>query len=374
MKILHLLSSGGFYGKEAVVLTLCSELGKLGHTAGVGAFLNARAPNQEVVNRAHREGLQASMFECAGRVDVRTVSQIREHILSQQIDLIHSHDYKADLYGFLAGRWTGRPVFATCHLWFGTTFSDRIYSGLDRFVLRYFDGVIGVAPHIVERLHKSWVPKCKVRVIPNGIDFKAFMARNELGCGEMCHGDPTIGIVGRLSRQKGHAVLFAAARGILKRFPEAKFKVVGEGPDRTQLEAMVDQMGIGRNVEFAGFCDDMPALYSGLDLLVMPSLDEGLPIALLEAMAAGLAVIASSVGAIPSVVDHGKSGLLVQPGDVLGLEQAMLELLDDASLRTRLAANARQSVTRFSSERMARNYLDFYQLVGRLPVGAVVTA
>jgi len=127
-------------------------------------------------------------------------------------------------------------------------------------------------------------------------------------------------------------------------------------------------------VYFAGFRDDMASVYAGLDLMVMPSLDEGLPMTLLEAMAAKRAVIASAVGAVPEVIEHGQSGLLVEPGNADDLEQAMLLLLNDAPLRQRIAENARESVARFSSDRMARNYLDFYQRMGHRPVAAAVTA
>ena len=175
MKVLHLVSSGGYYGKEAVIINLCSALEKLGCEAGVGAFLNSTASNDEVVTRAHRQHLPAKTFACRGRVDLRTVRAIRAHILAQQIDLVHTHDYKADLYGYLAARWARRPVFATCHLWFSTGMQDRIYGSLDRFVLRNFDVVIGVSPPIATRLHKSWVPRSKVAVIANGIDFSPFL-------------------------------------------------------------------------------------------------------------------------------------------------------------------------------------------------------
>ena len=374
MKVLHLLSSAGYYGKEAVVINLCSALEKLGCATEVGAFLNSHAPNDEVVTRACRHHLPARTFACHGRVDFRTVGRIREHILAEQIDLVHTHDYKADLYGYMAARWARRPVFATCHLWFSTTLQHRIYSDLDRFVLRHFDGVIGVSPPIGSTLHKAWVPKRKVTVIANGIDLAPLLSVEDGPSRREFGNDLTIGIVGRLVRQKGHPILFAAARVILQKFPKVQFIVIGEGRDRKQLEALVQELGIADSVYFAGHRDDMASAYAGLDLMVMPSLDEGLPMALLEAMAAKRAVIASAVGAVPEVIEHGRNGLLVKPGDAADLEQAMLLLLSDASLRNRMAQNARQSVTRFSSERMARNYIDFYQRMGHWPVTAAVTA
>ena len=337
----------GYYGKEAVIINLCSALEKMGCTTEVGAFLNSHAPNEEVVIRAHRQHLSATTFACRGRLDLRTVKTIREHILAQQIDLVHTHDYKADLYGYLAARWARRPVFATCHLWFSATISDRIYTGLDRFVLRYFDGVIGVSPPIGSTLQKAWVAQRKVAVIANGIDFSPFLSVEDASSDREFGSDLTIGIVGRLVRQKGHPILFAAARGILEKFPGATFVVVGEGPDRKQLEAQAQELGIAGSVYFAGFRDDMPSVYAGLDLMVMPSLDEGLPMTLLEAMAAKRAVIASAVGAVPEVIEHGQNGLLVKPGNAGDLQQAILSLLQDASLRHRIAENARQSVVAF---------------------------
>jgi glycosyltransferase involved in cell wall biosynthesis len=374
MKILHLISSAGYYGAEAVIINLCSALEKLGCAPEVGAFLHSHAPNDEIVTRAHRQHLPARTFACRGRVDLRTVRAIRDHILAQQIDLVHTHDYKADLYGYLAARWTRRPVFATCHLWFSTGIQDRMYGSLDRLVLRKFDGVIGVSPPIGSRLHKSWVPQSKVAVISNGIDFSPFRGIGDQLSGREFGSGLTVGIVGRLVRQKGHQFFFAAARGILQKFPEAKFVVIGEGPDRKQLEGLVQELGIAGSVYFAGFRDDMASVYAGLDLMVMPSLDEGLPMTLLEAMAAKRAVIASAVGAVPEVIDHGHSGLLVEPGNVDDLEQSMLLLLNDPSLRNRIAENARESVSRFSSDRMARNYLDFYERMGHRQVPAAVTA
>ena len=150
--------------------------------------------------------------------------------------------------------------------------------------------------------------------------------------------------------------------------------MIGDGSDRKQLEALARELGISGSVYFAGYRDDMARAYASLDLMVMPSLDEGLPMTLLEAMAAKRAVIASAVGAVPEVIEHGQTGLLVEPGNVDDLEQAILMLLNEASLRNRIAQNARQSVARFSSDLMARKYLDFYQRMGHRPVTAAAIA
>jgi glycosyltransferase involved in cell wall biosynthesis len=374
MKILHIVSSGGYYGKESVIINLCSALEKMGCSTEVGAFLNSLCPNEEVVTQARRQHLRARTFACRGRADLGTVRTIRDHILSEQIDLVHTHDIKANLYGCLAAKWAGRPVFATCHLWYSPGLHHRMYSRCDRLVLTRFDGVIGVSPPIGNILRGSFVSDRKVVVIANGIDFSPFLSVENAALRREFGDDLTIGIVGRLHSQKGHEFLFAAARGILEKFPGAQFILVGEGPDQKRLEVRAQELGITGSVRFVGFRNDMANVYASLDLMVMPSLNEGLPMTLLEAMAAKRAVIASAVGAVPDVIEHGRSGLLVKPGDASDLQQAILSLLQDASLRHRIAENARQSVSRFSSEKMARNYLDFYQRMGHLPVSVAVTA
>ncbi len=361
MKILHLVSSGGYYGKEAVVTNLCSALGKLGCAAEIGAFRNFNALNDELVVRAESQHLRVKAFTCRGRLDPKTVGIIRDYLRDEKIDLLHTHDIKANIYGFWAAKGAKRPVFSTCHLWYSATVGHRIYSAVDRFMLRNFNGVVGVSPAIGDILRRSGVSQRKVAVIANGIDFSPFLSLNGTPSRSEFGGDPTIGMVGRLCHQKGQVFLFTAARGILKKFPGAKFVLVGEGPDRKMLETMAQDLGIAGSVHFAGYRDDMPNIYGALDLMVMPSLNEGLPMTLLEAMAARRAVIATAVGAVPEVIQHGKSGWLIAPGDAGDLEQAILSLLGDPGVRSRIAENARQSVAQYSSERMARNYLDFYQ-------------
>ena len=316
------------------------------------------------------QNLSATTITCRGRIDFRAVRAIRDRIVAQQIDLVHSHDYKADLYAFLAARWAGRPVFATCHLWYCTSLADRIYGSVDRAVLRYFDGIIAVSPPIADVVRAAWIPQRKISVISNGIDLSPFLMVEDAVSGREFGDEPTIGIVGRLAHQKGHAILFAAIPAILEKFPEAKFVIVGEGPDRKQLDALA------RSSASPAACispDIAPICRRSTPrsiLMVMPSLDEGLPMTLLEGMAARRAPIASAVGAVPEVIQHGQNGLLIKPGSVTELQDAILSLLQDKARRQQIAENARRSSTSFSAERMARNYLDFYKHMERRPAAA----
>src|SRR5580700_12078966 len=145
MKILQLISSGGFYGAESVLLNLSVELQRSGHTCIVGVFENSRNANTEVGARAEIAGLAVRRIPCRSRLDWQTVREIQKIIEEDGIDLVHAHGYKADFYALLAARLAEVPVTATCHNWLGESRSMRSYARLDRYLLRFFDGVAAVS-------------------------------------------------------------------------------------------------------------------------------------------------------------------------------------------------------------------------------------
>ncbi len=149
-------------------------------------------------------------------------------------------------------------------------------------------------------------------------------------------GNKVIGMVARLDLQKGFEYLLRAARELCGAFPALKVVIVGEGPDRHAIENMIQRFGLQSNVILAGQHSDMPGIYAAMDIFVLPSLNEGLPMTILEAMAASRPVIATRVGAIPRVIKDGETGLLVDPGDVNGLRNALARLLTDSDLCRRL--------------------------------------
>jgi glycosyltransferase involved in cell wall biosynthesis len=168
--------------------------------------------------------------------------------------------------------------------------------------------------------------------------------------------------VGRLSIEKGVDIFLAAAARVLAELPETKFVVAGDGPDRAKLDAMIDELGIGASVRMLGRRDDMPAVYASLDLMVSSSRREGLPMAILEAMASRVPLIATAVGGVPTVVLDGRTGVLVPEVDAALLANGIVALLRDGALRERLGAAARQLVEdEFSAQRMTADYLRVYE-------------
>lgn len=365
LTIFSLISSEGFYGAENMLVALTQGLSRLGCHCIVGVFSDSRAPHTEVGEQARRRGLTVETVRCSGRLDWNAVRQIRELLVKHNVDILNPHGYKADLYGYAAAWPSGAALVATSHNWPSKLLKMRAYAALDRLVLRTFDKVIVVSDVVADLLRRWGVAPDKVSMIFNGVDIEYFRrASPALRIEIVPEGHSLVGFVGRLVPDKGGALLLRAAQRVVALHPKTKFVFVGEGPSRKEWEVLATRLGITKNVFFAGVRDDMPRVYASLDMVVLPSLIESMPMCLLEAMAASRPVIATRVGAVPKLINHEQTGLLLEPGDVGGLAGAILLLLRDTELARRLAENGRAHVARhYSAEAMAKNYMGQYQEV-----------
>jgi glycosyltransferase involved in cell wall biosynthesis len=372
VKVLQLISSGGYYGAENMLLNLCASQEKAGCRNSLLLFYNVHVPNVEFYERARRRGLSVRMVHCKGRADWRAVRQIEDYVQEDSIDLIHTHGYKADLYGFLAAWRSHKPVVATCHNWVGGTAALGIYNHLDRLALKKFDALAAVSDEVGERLRETGVPAKKIRTIANGIDVQAFERSQPLPAISVI-GGKVVGMVARLDLQKGFEYLLRAIRELCNIFYGLTVVIVGEGPDRKAIEDMVKEYGLQSNVVLAGQQSDMPGVYAAMDIFVLPSLNEGLPMTILEAMAASRPVVATRVGAIPSVIQDGENGLLVDPRDTDGLRNAIASLLSDPNLCRRMGERAHDWVSaNYTSDAMALKYREMYnEVLGRPTLAAV---
>jgi glycosyltransferase involved in cell wall biosynthesis len=366
VKVLQLISSGGYYGAENMLLNLCASQEKAGCQNSLLLFYNEHVPNVEFYERARRRGMCVRMVHCNGKADWCAVRQIEEYIREDGIDLVHTHGYKADLYGYLAAWRSRKLVVATCHNWVGGTAALGIYNQMDRMVLKRFDALAAVSGAVAQRLLDSGVPAEKIRTIANGIDVWAFERGQALPALSFS-GGKVVGVVARLDLQKGFEYLLRALRELCHTFDALKVVLVGEGPDRQAIENMVQEYGLQSNVVLAGQQSDMPGVYAAMDIFVLPSLNEGLPMTVLEAMAASRPVVATRVGAIPTVIKDGENGLLVDPRDTAGLRNTIASLLSDPNRCGRIGDKAHEWVRRnYTSEAMALKYRRLYdEVLGR---------
>ncbi len=370
MKILHLISSGGMYGAEAVILNLSKTLIDQGDESEIAFFQNQPQPNLDLQTAAAHRSIPTHAVVCQGQLDLSVPGRIRDLARSVSANVVHAHGYKADLYTWAALRRASIPIVSTCHNWIETTAPLRAYGFIDRRVLRSFAAVIAVSRDVQRQLLSAGVAPDRVTLIPNGVDTRPFLEHSPAS--RLQHSPLTVGFVGRLSPEKGADLFLQAAARALKDHPQTRFQIIGDGPDRQALEQLAHTLHIDQHVAFVGRKDDMPGVYASLDLLVSSSRQEGLPMSLLEAMAASLPIVATAVGEVPSLIRSHETGLLVPPSDVDALSQAMNSLLADAPLRQQMGANARQLVEQnFSAAQMTGQYKRVYTHVishpGRAP-------
>jgi glycosyltransferase involved in cell wall biosynthesis len=363
MNILQIISSGGMYGAESVILNLLRSLNHGAHRSVLGVFANASNPNLQLHDLAVNEGIDSRLIACNGQVDWSVISRIRELTVQTGADIVHCHGYKADIYAFLALGSTGIPLVSTCHTWYDNDLRVYLYGVLDRFVLRKYARVIAVSEEVRQRLLRSRTARERITVIRNGIDLIRFNAAALLSHTDRVRQDSiVVGLVGRLSREKGVDIFLRAASIVLADYPNTMFVVAGDGPDRSELERLIDSLGIASKVSLLGRRDDMPSVYRSFDVMVSSSRKEGLPVVILEGMATGLPVVATRVGEVPNLIQDGETGLLVQPNAPRALAEAIVKLLVNEEHRNRLGCTAKKLIEReFSAERMAAEYIRVYK-------------
>jgi glycosyltransferase involved in cell wall biosynthesis len=228
------------------------------------------------------------------------------------------------------------------------TYRTRIYNRIDRWCLPYYDRVLCVSEDIFQECLGSGVKPTQCHLVHNAIDTQEY--RRTLAVGEAKRrvnappGAILLGAVGRLSAEKGYHALIDAVCLLLHEGHDVALWIAGEGPMRPDLEQLIRDRRLGDRVQLLGFVADVRTLVQALDVYVLSSLQEGLPNSVLEAMALGAPVLATRVAGVPSLVEDGVSGVLVEPGSATELEDGVRRLIADPALAARLAAGARRRI------------------------------
>lgn len=271
-------------------------------------------------------------------------------IKEQNFDLLHTHGYFADIVGIPLARLLKIPSLSTCHGFITNTWKYRLYNMIDRFILKFCNSIIAVSEGLKEQLLSSGIEKGRIQVINNAInssqsykDRVRKQQKSDLGI------DPDefiLGYVGRLSIEKGIHHLLTALSQLSQKGLSLKAIIVGDGPQKRELMDQVQQLNITDKVIFTGFQKDIYKWLFCMDIFILPSLTEGLPMALLEAMSCGVPVIATEVGGVPQIIKKGINGILVTPGKPEDLTYAVLEIYADETIRSKLAENAYDLIKR----------------------------
>lgn len=355
MKSLHVEAGRHYYGGARQVRYLVEGLAARGQRCVL-----AVPTGSALAGMAWSPGVVLVPMPMGGELDLRLVGRLTRLIRASGTEVVHLHSRRgADWLGGLAARRAGVPSVLT----------RRVDNREPRLVAavkyRLFDRVVAISEAVAAVLRQAGADDSRLAVVPSGVDPAAVAtvcdrAAFRAGLGLPPSG-PLIGMVAQFIPRKGHALLLSALPAVLAGAPDTHVVLFGRGPLEAAVRARVEAAGLAGRVVFAGFREDLEALYACLDLLVHPASEEGLGVALLQAGAAGRPVVACRAGGVPEVVVHGETGLLVEPGDAAGLAAAMLALAGDPARRDALGEAARRRVVaRFSVDAMVEAYLRLY--------------
>ena len=353
--VLHTESSLGWGGQEQRTLRECLGIRELGIRPVVLC-----PPEAELGRRAASAGIEVFSCRMRSNFDLAAVRTVLRILREQAVDIVNTHSGRDSFLAGTAGRLSSlQPVVVrTRHLAMAIT-SRISYSWLPH-------RVVTVSRYVREYLVREGVPGERIVVVPTGIDVGKFAEdrapgnlREELG---LAPDALLVGSVSVLRRKKGHRFLLQAAPSILAEFPRTVFVIAGAGPQENNLRKTIRDLGLSGSVRMLGHREDVSNVLRSLDLFVLPTEEEALGTAFVEAMAAGVAVIGCRVGGVPEVVQEGETGLLVPPGDPAALGDAVRFLLADGERRRGMGAAGRRAViTRYSVEGMCKAMFDLYR-------------
>jgi glycosyltransferase involved in cell wall biosynthesis len=353
-------------GLERIVLALAQGLKRHGAQPVVVAYFQ----DGEYKKVFDEQGIQTMFFNEGEGIRWTFPVRLAHWLKREGIQLLHTHHLGPYLYGGMAARLRGIPLVHTEH-------SRELYNSMrHRWIGRsmdYLGRVIAVTPEISQWRQKHFGRS--TQVILNGVPLVCSSpnaktkARNALGLKANAF---AIGCVARLSPEKDHATLLSAFSLMHRQVPHARLVIVGDGPERKTLHNIVEQSGLSTKVLLLGHRNDIEKILPAFDLVTLSSQREGLPLALLEAMAHGIPVVATRVGGIPALLEHG-GGLLVEPGQPDHLAQAVIQLIDKPDELQRQAKLARQiAEKKYSQEVMIDKHIHLYQdlIRGIIPCGS----
>ncbi|MES2403269.1 MAG: glycosyltransferase [Pseudomonadota bacterium] len=363
--ILHVFSSAGVYGAEHAVLGLIPALAALGVDSTLACIDNPHLSEQLLYEHARSIGISAVRIPCSGRLDHATTRALRTQLRQHPHTVLHVHGYKSAFYALRARRAVpGVPIVSTLHGWVTNTRALWLYRLLELRMLRRLQGVCIVSESMRPPLHAAGIPAERITLVENGIDTARFrpdgaaLSREELA---IPHDAFVFGGVMRLSPEKNPLGLLDAFAQVSQDVPNAWLVLVGDGSLREVFELRAQQSGTAGRVRLLGARSDPERIYPLFDCFVLPSLTEGLPLALLEAMACERAVIATRVGQIATVLEE-LPAAVVPPGNVPALAEAMRRQALAACQPT--GALRRRVEARYSVVRMAHEYADVYRRLG----------
>lgn len=347
-KILQVIGGGEIAGSKHQFLELCLEQLKRGHDVKVACFIEG-----ELSEDARKMGIPITVFPMANIVDWRVIPPLRKMIKEEEYQIVHTHGIRANFIGRIAARRTSAHIITTIYSFpkedYKNILKRTFYPPIDRLTVKLADRLIVVSNGLKERLVEvKYAPEEKFRVVHCSLDLEKTrpsktraQMRKELG---IPNNAPSCGMLARLVHVKNPFLLLEVAQKVTEEIPEARFFLVGDGPYFEDLQKETIRRGLQDSVKFTGYRKDPLDIVEALDVIVLTSFSEGLPVTLLEAMALRKPVVATRVGGVPEVVKEGITGFLVPSGDSEGFSRALISLLKNPELMKEMGERGRKWV------------------------------
>jgi len=363
MKILYLIESDDPGGAENVMLSLI-EYFKEKYPIYVGCFKKGWIYNELKKRRLNPQPIPTNK----GSYDIKLLYHLIKLIKKEKINLIHSHLFDTNFYSSLAAKVAGIPHISTEHgdIHHTSKKLDKKTLIKAKTISHFSDKIVFVSKFTKDKFLKlSKVPKQKIAIIYNGIDLKKYeqpidiqSKKAEIG---IKNNEFVIGNVANLYPVKGQIYLLKAAAKIIKEFPNTKFLLIGRGELEEKLKKEAQKLGIASHIKFLGFRNDVKELLKIMDVFVLCSLSEGLPLSLIEAMASKVPVVCTNVGGIPEVIEDGINGFLVPVANSIILAEKIIYLLKDKTLSNNFTFYGYHKIKqRFSLQFMLDKYAEIY--------------
>lgn len=368
INVFQLVEGFGLGGAEKKLLELVKRMDrKRFRTVICSLGLEGSSGNiSEDFERLKEYGIEVFEIPRKHRIDIDLINKLLHIIKSRRIDVIMTTLYYADIMGALTGKLGGvKAVF------FWETISSPEWLVPRRLIsyraaAKLCDKIVSVSKRTADFLIEDRkIHPDKIEIIPYGVDLKKYSNGNDNKIRKKLNikaKEKIIGMVGRLVTQKGHVYLIDAAEETVKKHPDVKFLIIGEGELRADLEKRVKNSNLENNFIFLGSRDDVPDLLKAIDIFTLPSLFEGLPNVILEAMASAKPIVATSVDGTKEAVKNGETGILVPPKDPQKLSEALCELLDNPQRALDYGKKSRRRVEKyFSLEQQVKSFENLYE-------------
>jgi len=344
-KILHLRASTSFGGAEKLMLSCFKKMKQEDFSLFLLGIVKKKRENSSIVEKARESGIASFYLYYRWKFGIYSVFSLVSFLKKNQITIVHSHGYRENILVFFSSWLCDVWKISTVHGWTTHGWRKRI----DKIILKRFDIITVPSEEIVDELIQAGIKKEKITLLRNVIDPEALEDRSQSLSFRKEFNIPqdmfTVTYIGRISPEKGLHYLLESASHVKEKIPGIKIVIAGDGTELDILKNHVRKTGLENHVIFTGYREDVGSILRASDVFVNPSLTEGFPLSILEAMYCKVPVVATAVGGIPEIMKTGESGILIEPRNSEELADALVMLFKDSKARERISQNAYRIVT-----------------------------